>query len=299
MTGPREQTFSDQDGIEVFYRCWPAEPARGAVVIAHGASEHGGRYGRFARALVDAGWSAFAPDHRGHGRTGAQHGPGRMGPGGGRRLVDDLGEMVAIAAREVGGGPVVLFGHSMGSMITQAYAAAGAAGLAGYALSGPVGAPPDGADLAAGLRAAADGGLADEPLDLLGGYNQAFEPARTPFDWLSRDAKEVDAYLADPFCGPGNPLTYGFMADLLELAVPAVEPDAIARIPHLPVLIVAGTDDPVGQNTASVRALEDRLRAAGLEVTAHYYEGARHEVLNETNREQVTADVLAWLERIG
>lgn len=294
----REATFSDDDGVEVFYRHWPAASPRGAVVIAHGASEHSGRYGRFAAALNSAGWSVFAPDHRGHGRTGEKHGPGRIGPGGGARLVDDLRQMVAIATESVGGAPVVLFGHSMGSAITQAYATLGADGLSGYALSGPLGAPEGTDELAAGLRAAADGGMADEPVDLLGGYNQAFEPARTPFDWLSRDDAEVDAYLADPYCGAANPLTYGFVAELLTLAAPSVQAEAIATTPAMPVLIVAGNQDPVGERTRAVRVLEERLRAGGLDVTARYYEGARHEVLNETNRDEVTADIVAWLDRI-
>lgn len=295
MGTPEETNFTDDDGVEIFYRYWPADDPKGAVVIAHGASEHGGRYHRFAQALTAAGWSAFAPDHRGHGRTGASSGVGRMGPGGGDRLVDDLRQLVGIASRTVPGRPVVLFGHSMGSMITQAYATRGATGLAGYALSGPLGVVEGADEMVTGMRAAVDAGMGDETIDMLGSYNAAFEPSRTSFDWLSRDDAEVDAYIADPLSGDDNPLTYGFVADLIGLAAPAVEPDAIADIPPIPVLIVAGTMDPAGDNTKNVRVLEDRLRDAGLEVTAHYYEGARHEVLNETNRDEVTADIVAWL----
>jgi alpha-beta hydrolase superfamily lysophospholipase len=296
MGQPDEHTFTDRYGVEVSYRYWPSTLHRGTVVIAHGASEHGGRYGRFAEALNRGGYDAVAPDHRGHGATGASTGVGRTGPGGGAALVDDLGAIIAIARERVAGAPVVLFGHSMGSMITQAYAAGGAEGLAGYILSGPLGAVEGGAEMAAGMREAAGSGLAEEPLDLLGAYNEPFEPARTPFDWLSRDEAEVDAYLADPRCGSGNPLTYGFVADLLELAVPAVEPAAISRIPAIPVLIVAGEQDPAGGMGANVRVLEERLRSAGLAVTSHYYPGARHELLNETIRDEVTADIVAWLD---
>lgn len=292
-----ESTFTDDDGVEVFYRYWPAADAKGAVVIAHGASEHSGRYDRFARALNAAGWAALAPDHRGHGRTGASTGAGRMGPGGGGGLVGDLRQSVAIATERVDGRPVVLFGHSMGSMITQAYVTRGATGLAGYALSGPLGVVEGADEMVTGMRAAVEAGMGDETIDLLGSYNSAFEPSRTPFDWLSRDDTEVDAYIADPLCGDGNPLTYGFVADLLELAAPAVEPAAIATIPPIPVLIVAGRMDPAGDMTKNVVVLEDRLKAAGLAVTAHYYEGARHEVLNETNRDEVTADITSWLGR--
>jgi alpha-beta hydrolase superfamily lysophospholipase len=290
-------TFTAPDGVEVFYRAWPASDARGAVVITHGASEHSGRYDRFARALNAGGYAAFAIDLRGHGRTGASTGAGRVGPGGGARLLDDVRELVTAARTEVAGRPVVLLGHSMGSMIVQAYAAQGADGLSAYALSGPLGVMEGGAEMTAGLQAAVDAGMAEESLDLLGGFNAAFEPARTPFDWLSRDAAEVDAYLADPMCGRGNPLTYEFALALLEVTLPAVEPSAIAEIPPIPVLLIAGEMDPVGGMGANVRTLESRLRAAGLDVTAHYYPGARHEVLNETNRGEVTADVLGWLDQ--
>jgi alpha-beta hydrolase superfamily lysophospholipase len=149
----------------------------------------------------------------------------------------------------------------------------------------------------AGLQAAVDAGMADEPLDALGAYNEAFEPARTAFDWLSRDSAEVDAYIADRFCGASNPLTYGLLCEVLSLAVPSVTPEGISAIPAIPVMIIAGEMDPVGAMGASVRTLEGRLSDAGLDVTARYYPGARHEVLNEINRDEVQSDVIAWLER--
>ena len=299
MTTPPGYTFTDEDGLEIFYRQWPAPSPKGAVVIAHGASEHSGRYERFATALNAAGWSALALDHRGHGFTGQKNGVGKVGPGGGIRFVDDIAGLVDIASSSVSGAPVVLFGHSMGSAFTQAYATNGAHGIAGYVLSGPLGAP-DGADeLAAGLKEAADAGMADEPIDMLVSFNGAFDPARTPYDWLSRDDAEVDAYIADPLCGDDNPLTYGFVAAFLGLAAPSVSPEAIATIPKIPVLLVTGDQDPVSEGGKTVRVLEDRLVSAGLSVTSHYYPGARHEVLNETNRDEVTADIVSWLGTIA
>ena len=285
------------DGIEVFRQRWTVEAPKGTVVIAHGASEHSGRYARFAAALNAAGWDAVALDHRGHGRTRDSSGIGKLGPAGGQGLLDDLGQLIAQAGER--GGPVVLFGHSMGSMIAQGYAAAGAAGLAGYVLSGPIGVVEGSNELLGGLREVAASGMADEPLDALGAYNEPFEPARTPFDWLSRDEAEVDAYIADPFCGDGNPLTYGFFVGLLEVAIAGVDPAAIAATPRIPVLLVAGSMDPAGGMTSQVEALATRLRDGGLDATAIYYTDARHEVLNETNRDEVTADVVAWLQRIA
>ena len=99
--------------------------------------------------------------------------------------------------------------------------------------------------------------------------NQAFEPARTPYDWLSRDPAEVDAYVADPMCGDDAPPTYGFLADLLDGTVDAMQPEAIATIPaDLPILLVTGEHDVASNDAANVRELESRLRAAGLDVDA-------------------------------
>lgn len=297
MREPELDHFVDNYGVDVFYRHWAAETPKASVVISHGASEHSGRYDRFARALNAAGYDVLAADQRGHGRTRDSTGIGRCGPGGADGLIDDLTELVSIASEATGMKPVFLFGHSLGSMITQGYAARGGKGLAGYVLSGPVGAPEGGEEMLAGLKAAVEAGLGDEPLDALGAYNEAFEPARTPFDWLSRDTVEVDAYIADSFCGSSNPLTYGFLCEVLQLAVPSVAPEGISAIPAIPVLMIAGEMDPVGAMGVSVRTLEARLADAGLEVTALYYPGARHELLNETNREVVQSDVIAWLDK--
>jgi alpha-beta hydrolase superfamily lysophospholipase len=293
-----EHTFTDSDGVEVFYRSWPRDGAKGVVVIAHGASEHSGRYDRFARALNDAGYAAYGIDHRGHGRTSASTGVGLAGPGGGGRMLDDLRELVDRAARENGDVPVILFGHSMGSMIAQAYVQQHGAGLAGYVLSGCPGPNPTVAEMKAGLQAAVDAGQGDAPLGgMLSAFNEAFEQ-RTGFEWLSRDAAEVDTYVADPYCGDNHPLTAGFFNDLIGFSAPAMEPEGIARIPQLPVLMITGEMDPAAGMGASARELEKRLRDAGLDVTAQYYADARHELLNETIRDDVTADVIAWMDDV-
>jgi alpha-beta hydrolase superfamily lysophospholipase len=293
-----ERTLTDADGVEIFYRTWPRPGATGVVVISHGASEHSGRYDRFARALNERGYAAYALDHRGHGRTADATGPGRVGPGGGDRLVDDLHAIVEQARAEVPGTPVVLFGHSMGSLIGQAYATRHSDALAGYVLSGCPGPLPGADEIRAGLQGAVDAGMSDQPIDSLGAFNEPFEPARTKSDWLSRDADEVDKYIADPLCGDDMPLTYGYMSELLELSMPAMEPAAIANIAAIPVLMITGEMDSASGMTANARELEKRLRDAGLDVTARYYPEARHELLNETNRDEVTDDVIDWLDRV-
>ena len=136
------ERFTDGDGIEVALRRWSVDAPRGAVVVAHGASEHSGRYERFAQALNADRWSVLAPDHRAHGLTAASTGVGKPGPRGMDGTLDDLDEVVQRAHREVGDAPVVLFGHSLGSIIALRYAQARAGGLAALALSGPIGAMP-------------------------------------------------------------------------------------------------------------------------------------------------------------
>ena len=260
------------------------------MLIAHGASEHSGRYDRFARALNAAGYGAVAVDHRGHGRTGRATGPGLMGAGGGHAVIDDLQELRTLIGDAV---PLFLFGHSMGSLIGLAYLAEHSAGLAGGVLCGFPADVTDVGALAAVLQAVADAGQRDEPAaGLLASNNAPFEPARTPFDWLSRDPDEVDKYIADPLCGDGNPLTYGYLLDLFDVVGPASE--HLAAI-TCPVLVIAGSQDPAGAMGEHPRKLAEALTAAGVATDVTVYPDARHELLNETNRNAVTADIVSWL----
>jgi alpha-beta hydrolase superfamily lysophospholipase len=291
-----ERTFVDAHGIEVFSRWWLIGDPRGLVVISHGASEHSGRYDRFARALNAAGYAAVAIDHRGHGVTGRATGAGVMGPPGGIAVVDDLHELRVAAHAEVGADvPVLFFGHSLGSLIGLAYLLDHSAGLAGAVLCGL---PLDVETAAATgpvLEGFAAAGLRDEPVaDLLAGNNATFEPARTTSDWLSRDPAEVDAYIADPYCGDANPLTYGYLIDLFAVVGPA--PERLGEI-TCPVLLIAGDQDPAAGMGAHPTALAKALTAAGIENDLTLYEGARHELLNETNRDEVTTDIIGWLDR--
>jgi alpha-beta hydrolase superfamily lysophospholipase len=295
-----EKTFTSDDGVEVFYRRWvPDGAVRAVVLIVHGASEHSARYARFANVLNDEGYAVWALDLRGHGRTAASTGTGKLGELGMDGVFADLDGLVDLARAEFPSLPIVLFGHSMGSLIAQAYVERSGDTLAAYVLSGSGGVVEDVAEIVALVQEATNAGMADEPLDLLGEHNAGFEPARTTYDWLSRDAEEVEKYVADPWCGSDAPLTYGFVAGMVEKVATVMEPDAIARVPkRLPVLLITGEKDPVSGGGVQVRVLEQRLRDAGLDVTAHYYPDARHELLNETNRDEVHADVTSWLARV-
>jgi alpha-beta hydrolase superfamily lysophospholipase len=217
-----------------------------------------------------------------------------MGPGGGRAAIDDLHELRAMAESRVGDDtPMFLFAHSMGSLIALAYLTHHADGLAGSVLCGV----PFDVDGAAALAPLLQGfaEMRDQPAaDLLGANNAPFEPARTAYDWLSRDADEVDRYVADPMCGDDNPLTYGYLIDLFDVVAPArAEVESIT----CPVFVIAGDQDPAAGMGAHATTLTNALRSAGVDVEVILYEGARHELLNETNRDQVTGDIIGWLQR--
>ncbi|MGZ4624323.1 MAG: alpha/beta fold hydrolase [Blastococcus sp.] len=290
------------DGSRVRYRRWlPDGDLRATIQLVHGASEHSGRYGRLAAALTAAGFGVWAMDLRGHGRTAESTGIGRFGGGlGVDTVLDDVQALHLVIDDEHPGVPRVLLGHSMGSIIALASAERDGRGLAGLVLSGPVGVAPQLADMVTALEEAIAAGAGDNALDALGAFNQPFEPARTAFDWLSRDAAEVDAYVADPLCGDQIPLTVAYAAGVFGLSVGAATADAVARLPEgLPVLLLSGERDPVGgEEAAQVNALAALLRGRGLPVEQHVYPDARHEVFNETNRDEVTADLIAWLRAL-
>lgn len=288
------------DGTRLHYRRWlPDDAVRATVQIVHGASEHSGRYGRLAAALTGRQFAVYAMDLRGHGRTAESTGVGRFGGAGVGALLDDVRELQGLIADEHPGAPRILLGHSMGSIVALAGAERDGGDLAGLALSGPIGAAPHLAETVTALDEAVAVGAGDNALDALGPFNQAFEPARTRYDWLSRDAAEVDAYIADPFSGDDMPLTAAYAAGVFRLAVDCATPGAIARLPDgLPVLLLSGRLDPVGGvDAGQVTALAGLLRARGLPVEQHIYPEARHEVFNETNRDEVTRDLLAWLDQ--
>ena len=286
-------------GVRVTYRRWlPDGDVRATVQVVHGASEHSGRYDRLAAALTGRGLAVHAMDLRGHGRTAESTGTGRFGEPGVDGLLDDVQALSLLAAERHPGLPRLLLGHSMGSIIALASAERDGADLAGLVLSGPLGVDPGLADTVAGLEAALAAGLGDQPLDALGAFNESFEPARTPYDWLSRDEAEVDAYLADPLAGDEMPLTHGYAAGVFGMSVRASSPEGVAQLPDgLPVLLLSGQRDPVGGVDAQqVTALAGLLRERELPVEQHVYPDARHEVFNETNRVEVVADLLSWLD---
>lgn len=302
-----DDTFllTTSDGFPVVVHRWvPAGTVRAVVNLAHGMAEHAARYDRLARALNTVGIAVYAEDHRGHGRTAAT--PDELGHLGDHRgwalVLDDL-HRVSLHARQAHPGvPLVLLGHSMGSFLAQQYLFTFPEDLDGLALSGsngPIGALGEVAAMAARAERARLGPRGrSETLQQLAfrGYNDAFEPRRTDFDWLTSDEAEVDAYIADPWCG--FTATTTFFADLFAgLRVIGQAERLAARAPtELPVYLFAGALDPVGGARGQAK-LEERYRSVGMrQVSSRIYPGGRHEMLNERNRDEVTADLVAWLE---
>ncbi|MFP5486928.1 MAG: alpha/beta fold hydrolase [Acidimicrobiia bacterium] len=283
MSALESSFVSSADGTEVATTAWTdvSGAPRAAVQIAHGLAEHAARYGRFAAALNEAGFLAFATDHRGHGRTGRDR-LGDFGPAGFAGLIADVAEY-GRAIADQHGLPVFLFGHSMGSFAAQSVILDHADQYAGVVLSGSTA-----MDVLAAGMADAEGPVGLEA------FNAGFEH-RTGFEWLSRDEAEVDRYVADPWCGFETPpetipMLFGQAARL-------ADPAELERIrSDLPILIASGSDDPLAAGGDLVQLLGQRYRDAGLaDVTVTVYPGGRHEILNETNRDEVTADVVAWL----
>jgi alpha-beta hydrolase superfamily lysophospholipase len=249
--------------------------------------EHAARYRRLAEALVGAGYVVYANDHRGHGATaGSAENHGDLGPGGWSGLVSDLGELGTVARREHPGVPLVLVGHSMGSFAVQGYLLDHSADVDAAVLSGTT-----------AIDIVAPGIDPTKEVDL-SAFNAAFEPARTEYDWLSRDPAEVDAYVADAACGFGlNPQATASMLDGL---ADTGDPARLAGIrPELPIYLLSGDADPLAGGGALIELVADRYRQAGVkDVTVALYPGARHEVFNETNRDEITANLIEWLARV-
>ena len=279
---------STSDGGKTKVYLWEGTaPKRGAVQIAHGMGEHALRYRPIAQAIAAAGYDVYANDHRGHGAAAAQAGAlGDFGAGGFPGVVADMVEVTRMARSNSAGKPVVLLGHSMGSFAAQLYILDHSELFDGVALSGSAALDLLGAAATIGAWRLED-------------LNAAFEPARTPFDWLSRDAAEVDAYIADPLCGFNvTPESYGSLFSIAARLATVSELQRIRR--DLPLFLFSGDRDPVNAKLAWFRPLVDRYREAGLtDVSWHVYGGARHEVLNETNRPEVLATLRAWIDRVA
>lgn len=299
-------TFKDDEGLDIFVYKWAPDDGKvkAAIQIAHGMAEHAARYERFATALTAMGFIVYANDHRGHGKTaGSLEKAGIYAEKDGfRKVVDNMHQLTGIIKKENANTPVFLFGHSMGSFLAQGYLSLYGNEVKGCVLSGSAG--PGGALVSIGHLIATIISLIsgrNEKSKLLdtmsfGAFNNAFKPNRTAFDWLSRDNSEVDKYINDPWCG--FICTAGLFADLTAGLLWIHKASTMKQIPTtLPIYFVAGAKDPVGAETKSISDLIGIYKKNGMTDVSHkFYENARHEILNETNREEVTKDIITWLE---
>jgi alpha-beta hydrolase superfamily lysophospholipase len=275
--------LTSSDGLCIACARWDSHgPARAVVQIAHGMGEHMGRYAGTVDALVAAGLTVYANDHRGHGLS-AHSQLGEFGRGGFELLVQDMVRLSEIARERNPDLPLLLLGHGMGSFAAQRYVIDKSLEVDGLILSG-----------SGALEGFARVALQDSGSNLL---NAAFEPARTPIDWLCRDQAIVDAFLADPLCF--EDLHPDSRVSFLGAAPRLCDPIALRKLrSDLPVYLFSGSEDPVGEQLRGLHKLIGRYRDAGLhDIAFDFYPGGRHEMLNEINRHQVHTRLLGWISR--
>ncbi|MDT7587260.1 MAG: hypothetical protein QOE32_4810 [Pseudonocardiales bacterium] len=285
---PTTLSYPSAGGVTITaYRWDPTGSPAGVVQLTHGMGEHVRRYGELAAVLNARGLVVYGQDHRGHGATaGSPENYGVLGPDGWTELVADIGRLTDVIRADHPDLPLVLLGHSMGSFAVQQYLVDSSDRVSAAVLSGT--AAIDLLEPALNL---------DEPMDLAV-FNAAFAPARTDYDWLSRDDAQVDAYVADPRCGFGVDGPSG-KAMFVGARRPA-DPAELAKVrSDLPLYIAVGDADPVNGGLALLNPLVERYQAAGLaDITVHVYPGARHEIFNETNRDEVNSDLVGWISKV-
>lgn len=300
----KEMTFVAKDGKEIFYRCWDdVDRERGVVQIAHGMAEHCYRYDYLAKKLNENGFVVYANDHRGHGYT--EKDKSNLGyyadENGWHKVRDDMKTLTDIIKEKHNGSNLFLFGHSMGSFLSRAYIQNYGKELTGVILSGTGGNPGIIGKIG---KMIADGEVKkkgpkhrSEKMDKMsfGKFNNEFKPNKTEFDWLSRDEKEVEKYIKDEFCG--FLCTSKFFSDLLGGIIEINKKENILNIPkNLPIFLISGDKDPVGGNKKGVLQAYISYADAKIEdVSYKFYKDARHEIMNEINKEEVIVDVVNWI----
>ena len=301
MANRVSSTMISTAGPELDVRVWLPEGEPKAVVqFVHGMAEHIDRYDAPASYLAGQGFLVVGHTHLGHGPRAEIKGYFAR-ENGWQHLIDDVHALRLRTQKVHPGLPYFILGHSMGSFVTRCYLREHAEGLSGCVLSGT-------GYFERGT--ASMGVIVSSLVCLLGGEkkpsalinklgfsssNKPFEPARTPFDWLSRDSAEVDKYIADPHCG--FLFTGSGYRDMFRGLERLADLSDMRKIPQsLPLLLFSGDHDPVGGMGVGIQKVADEFRQAGLDdVTVRLYPDGRHEMFNELNREEVYTDLAAWL----
>jgi alpha-beta hydrolase superfamily lysophospholipase len=301
--------LSASDKHEIFVHAWEVSKPQKIVVIAHGMAEHGARYQELAKFLNQYTISVYALDHRGHGKSAKTnddlgHFTSNPKENGWEKVISDLHNVIVHLEQLYPKVPLTLFGHSMGSFISLGFTIRYGKLLNTLILSGSNSAPSllyKVARTIAMIECWRQGAFAKSQLLhflSFGSFNKKFEPARTNFDWLSRDTKQVDLYINDPYCGfdVGNKLWVDLLGGLIEIS----DYKNLAKIPsNLPIYIFGGDKDPVGGFGKGLKQLNKELSSNELKnLTLKIYPEGRHEMINEINKEEVFTDIINWLKKV-
>lgn len=280
---PIVKSFKDAQGIEITYYEWPVSKPRAVVQLVHGLGEHANRYTEVITLLNRAGFSVYANDHRGHGRTGKQmlaegkiKKMGNCGPGGMAAIYAAEWQFSELVKRENPGVKHILMGQSWGSFISQHVLNSHPNAFDAVVLTGTTLMIP---------------GYLNS-----GNFNKKFGDIANPsgFEWLSRDRSVGDAFVADELTFPDEGMKVWGVVNSLKIAgVPSKKIKS-----DLPVLIIVGDDDPLGGERGAYALTQAFQRAGVSDVELVIYQGGRHEMLNETNKDEVRADLLNWLNSV-
>lgn len=301
-------TYNAKDGESIFYYQWPTNtkvPFKGIVQISHGVGEHAGRYQRIAKLLTGQGYEVYANDHRVHGRTAMSK--KLMGFYDGKNYfedaVEDMRQLTKLIKKDHPNKKIILFGHSMGSLLSRQYVTKYGDDLHALVLSGT----------ASFMKGLGTVGLASaKVISIFNGrsrsnsflksaffseFNKKFKPNRTKVDWISSDKKQVDLFEADPY--RIEDFSLSIFLDILKGSREINKQITFNATPKkLPIYIFSGDKDPVGEMGKGVKKVINQYKKAGInDLTSKIYEGGRHEMLNEINKEEVEQDVINWLNQ--
>lgn len=289
-----EEFLNAPDNHEIPVRMWRPHRVDNILVIAHGMAEYCERYAPLADWLVESNIAVVALNHRGHGMDCPDQDLGHYADRRGwDKVIGDLDQTITWAKQQLPGAPVTLFGHSMGSFISQSYLQSHPSAVSQVILmsTNRINRPLLNAArlLVNGIKLVRGPRVTSPTIEALsfGSFNKAFRPNRTEFDWLSRDHDQVDAYIADPYCGFDctTQLWADFIGGMLSIRYQQW-PESV------PVHLLSGTDDPVGEQSKGIRRMvREMTQAKRPPATFKLYEGGRHELVNETNAMEVWSDL--------
>ena len=301
MSSYQETTLSSRDGTKLFLRIYEADEHKAVVKIIHGMEEYQDRYTAFAEFLQAAGYTAVTADLRGHGPNAPvlSHIADRDGH---ERLLEDESAILDMIHEKWSGVPVILIGHSMGTIIARAFLQTQSREYHKVVLSGypnPSSAASAGIVLTDVLSAIKGPKGHSSLVDgmVLGPFSKAIPDAKSPQDWLSFNPENVKKYQEDPLCG--TPFTLGSYGALFRLIRMMDQPEKYEEVwKDLPILLISGREDPcTGGEKGRADSLDRLTRAGFRNIEVEVLEGMRHEILNETGREEVFRKILAFLDK--